>query len=80
LGLEGSLGVDNQGIWLQTSLIFDGIKLSFEAVVSARVVKNRVKDDGTVEEIKIIGGEEKIEGEITMLTHTFKSEKFYLNN
>lgn len=79
LGLEGSMGVDNyKGIWLQTSLIFDGIKLSFEAVISARIVKNRVKDDGTVEEVKLIGGEEKIEGEITMFSHTFKSEKFYL--
>jgi hypothetical protein len=79
LGLEGSMGVDNyKGIWLQTSLIFDGIKLSFEAVAEVSVNKIRMKKDGTIKKDEIFGAGDKIEGEITLLNHTFKSDKFYL--
>ncbi|MNR67025.1 hypothetical protein D3C85_1908070 [compost metagenome] len=64
---------------MQSSLAFDGIKLTFEAVVSGKVTKERVLKDGTIEKIEVIGGESKIEVEITMFAHTFESNKFYLN-
>ncbi|PAM95161.1 hypothetical protein B4N84_07720 [Flavobacterium sp. IR1] len=78
-GVIGNLGVDNKGVWMQSSLAFDGIKLTFTAVIGAKVTKKRIKDDGTVEETEVVGGESKIELEITMLNHTFESDKFYLN-
>ncbi|HEX8576630.1 MAG TPA: hypothetical protein VF677_10100 [Flavobacterium sp.] len=78
LGLEGSLGVDDQGIWLQTSLIFDGIKLSFEATAEVKVKKRSVKPDGTEESSDIFESGGKIEGEITLLNHSFESDKFYI--
>jgi len=79
LGIVGTLGVDDQGIWMQSSLVFDGIKLTFTAVIGARVKKKIIKKDGTIEEIEIVGGESKVEIEITMLEHTFESDKFYLS-
>ncbi|OXG07724.1 hypothetical protein BC749_101157 [Flavobacterium araucananum] len=78
LGIVGTLGVDDEGIWTQSSLVFDGIKLTFTAIIGARVKKKILKKDGTVEEIEIVGGESKVEIEITMLEHTFESDKFYL--
>ncbi|UUW10980.1 hypothetical protein NLG42_09215 [Flavobacterium plurextorum] len=79
LGIIGNLGIDDKGIWMQSSLVFDGIKLTFEAVAGARVIKKRIKDDGTVEEVEMVGGESKIEIEVTMLDGTLESNKFYLN-
>lgn len=79
LGIIGNLGIDDQGIWMQSSLAFDGIKLTFTAVIKGEIKKKRVKKDGTIETVKIAGGESKIEIEITMLEHTFESDKFYLN-
>jgi hypothetical protein len=79
LGIIGNLGIDDKGVWMQSSLAFDGIKLTFTASVAGKVTKNRIKDDGTVEKTEIIGGESKIEVEITMLQHTLESDKFYLN-
>lgn len=79
LGIIGNLGIDDKGVWMQSSLVFDGIKLTFTASASGKVTKNRMKDDGTIEEIEIVGGESKIEVEITMFAHTLESDKFYLN-
>lgn len=79
LGIINNLGVDSSGIWMQSSLAFDGIKLTFTAVIGAKLKKNRVKEDGTIEKIEIVGGESKVEIEITMLAHTFESDKFYLS-
>jgi len=79
LGIIGNLGIDDQGVWMQSSLAFDGIKLTFEAVVSGKVTKERVLKDGTIEKVEVVGGESKIEVEITMFAHTFESNKFYLN-
>lgn len=78
LGIVGTLGVDDQGIWMQSSLVFDGIKLTFTAVIGAKVKKEVLQKDGTVKEVDIIDGESKVEIEITMLEHTFESDKFYL--
>ncbi|WP_318802155.1 hypothetical protein [Flavobacterium sp. MMLR14_040] len=78
MGIVGTLGVDDQGIWMQSSLVFDGIKLTFTAVIGAKVKKEVLQKDGTVKEVDIIDGESKVEIEITMLEHTFESDKFYL--
>ncbi|WP_309609629.1 hypothetical protein [Flavobacterium sp.] len=77
LGQEGTLGVDNEGWFVQTSLIFDGIKLSFEVFAGGKITRNRMKEDGTVESSDVVKKESKIEGEITLLAHTFKSPPFY---
>lgn len=79
LGVIGNLGIDDKGVWMQSSLVFDGIKLTFTASAAGKITKNRIKDDGTVEKTEIVGGESKIEVEITMLQHTLESNKFYLN-
>ena len=81
LGINGTLGVDNVGWFLQSNLIFDGIKLSFEAVVSARIVmKTFSKDNGKVESSDVFKKESKFEGEITLFARTFKSEPFHFKN
>lgn len=79
LGIIGNVGVDDQGVWMQSSLAFDGIKLSFEAIFGAKITKDKVNKDGTVEKLEILGGESKFEIQITMLEHTLESDKFYLN-
>ena len=79
LGLKGSVGVDDRGIWLQTSLIFDGIKLSFEGVLGAVIYEEVIKKDGTVEKKEVMGKEHKIEGEIALLNHTLETDKFYFD-
>ncbi|KQB40378.1 hypothetical protein [Flavobacterium aquidurense] len=80
LGIESTLGLDDTGIWMQNALIFDGIKLSFEAVALVKVIKKRIKDDGSVEETPIVEAGGKIEGEVTLLANTFKSDKLYFKS
>lgn len=79
LGIEASLGLDDTGIWMQTALIFDGIKLSFEAVALVKVTEKRKRKDGTTEETPIIEAGGKIEGEVTLLADTIRSNKLYFN-
>lgn len=79
LGIINNLGIDDQGYWMQSSLAFDGIKLTFTAIIGAYVKKKKIMKDGTIEDVEIVGGESNLEIEITMLEHTFESEKFYLN-
>lgn len=80
LGIESTLGLDDTGIWMQNALIFDGIKLTFEAVALVKVAKKRFRDDGTIEETPIVEAGGKIEGEVTLLEHTFNSEKLYFKS
>ena len=72
LGVEDKYGVDSQGFYVQKDLIFEGVKFSFEAEARGellKVTKSRKKS------MMSIGG--KIEGEITMLAHTFSTDKMY---
>jgi hypothetical protein len=76
LGIQDTFGVDTNGIYLKKDLIFDGIKMYFEAEANAGLTKTEGNDD---EEEGIIDFGGKVKGEITMLDHTFSTDKIYLN-
>lgn len=80
LGIESTLGLDDTGIWMQNTLIFDGIKLSFEVVAKLEVKKERMNEDGEIEETPIVEAGGKIEGEVTLLANTFPSDKLYFKS
>lgn len=74
LGIEDIYGIDMNGIYVQKNLVFEGIKFSFEAEGSAELGKEEGKRKKSM--LKIGG---KISGEITMLAHTFSTDKIYIN-
>ncbi|WP_374172423.1 hypothetical protein [Flavobacterium tructae] len=74
LGIEDVYGVDNSGIYVKKDLVFEGIKFSFEAEGSAELGKQEGKRKKSM--LKLGG---KITGEITMLAHTFSTDKMYIN-
>lgn len=74
LGVLETFGVDAVGIYLKKDLIFEGIKLYFEAEANAGLTKV-----GGQKKKNIINLGGKISGEITMLAHTFSTDKIYLN-
>ncbi|MBC5837476.1 hypothetical protein [Flavobacterium muglaense] len=76
-GITTTLGVDDQGVWSQSSLIFDGLKITFTAVIAGKVTKERVNKDGITEEVEIVGGESKVEVTITMGEDSLESDKYY---
>jgi hypothetical protein len=75
LGIEDLYGVDSNGIYVQKNLIFEGIKLKGGLTAKFDINKN-VKPKK--KNIASIGG--SLEGEITLVAHTFKTPKFYFNN
>lgn len=77
MGTEDLYGVDNNGIYLQKKLLFEGIKLSFEVVAESKVNKLKVDEKGNVERDEIFGIGGKIEGEVTLAQHTFETPKIY---
>jgi hypothetical protein len=74
LGVEDTFGVDAVGIYTKKDLIFEGIKFYFEAEANAGLTKVGGKKKKSIINL---GG--KISGEITMLAHTFSTDKIYLN-
>lgn len=74
LGIQDIFGVDSTGVYIQKELLFEGIKLNFEAEADAGLT--RVEGENK-EKLMNLGG--KLEGEITMLAHTFTTGKIYLN-
>ena len=76
LGIQDNFGVDNSGLYIQKDLIFEGIKLKFEAEANAGIRNGKDEDDDEDETLFDIGG--KIDGEITLLAHTFSTDKIYL--
>ncbi|MDM1409113.1 hypothetical protein, partial [Myroides sp. DF42-4-2] len=71
LGIQDNLGVDSKGIYIQKDVIFEGIKLVGGLTAKLDINKKskpKQKLDG-------IGGEVKVE--ITMLAHTFSTDKIY---
>jgi hypothetical protein len=80
LGIESTLGLDDTGIWMQNALIFDGIKLTFELVAFVKVTEETINKDGTIVQTPIIEAGGKIEGEVTLLAHTFTSDKLYFKS
>lgn len=74
LGIEDLYGIDNNGIYIKKDLVFEGIKFSFKAEGSIELAK---KERKRRENMVKLGG--KVSGEITMLAHTFSTNKIYLN-
>lgn len=74
LGIEDVYGVDNSGIYIKKDLVFEGIKFAFEAEGSAELGTQEGKRKKSM--LKLGG---KITGEITMLAHTFSTDKMYIN-
>lgn len=72
LGIEDNFGVDNIGVYIQKDLVFEGIKLSFEAEGSGELTSETGDRKKTLASVS-----KKIEGEITMLAHTFSTDKIY---
>jgi hypothetical protein len=75
LGIEDVYGVDGSGIYIKKDLVFEGIKFSFEAEGSAELGTQEGKRKK--KSMFKLGGE--ITGEITMLAHTFSTDKMYIN-
>ena len=75
LGIEDLYGVDNNGIYLQKNLIFEGIKL--KGGLTAKFDINK-KVKLKKKNIASVGG--SLEGEITLVAHSFKTPKIYFNN
>ena len=75
LGIEDVYGVDGSGIYIKKDLVFEGIKFSFEAEGSAELGTQEGKRKK--KSMFKLGG--KITGEITMLAHTFSTDKMYIN-
>jgi hypothetical protein len=74
LGVQDTFGVDAVGVYMKKDLIFEGIKLYFEAEANAGLTKV-----GGQKKKNIVNLGGKISGEITMLAHTFSTDKIYLN-
>jgi hypothetical protein len=74
LGITDLFGVDNEGIYVQKILEFEGITLSFSATGVFKIVKESGNRKAPVIDV---GGE--IEGEITFLNHKFETPKIYFN-
>lgn len=72
LGIIDNFGVDAKGVYIQKDLAFEGIKLSFEAEGSGELTSETGKRKKTLVKVS-----KKIEGEITMLSHTFSTDKMY---
>ncbi|MNE95210.1 hypothetical protein D3C80_1932670 [compost metagenome] len=72
LGIEDYFGVDYKGVYVKKELAFEGIKLSFEAEGSGELTSETGKRKKTYAKVS-----RKIEGEITMLAHTFSTDKIY---
>jgi hypothetical protein len=77
MGVVMSLGADYDGFYTEASLKFEGIKLKFKAVAEASLNKLSKSKKGELEREKIISSGGKIEGEIALAEHTFKTDKLY---
>lgn len=74
LGIEDLYGIDVNGIYLQKNLVFEGVKLKGGLTAKFDInKKTRPKKD----KIASVGG--ALEGEITLIDHTFKTPKIYFN-
>lgn len=74
--LSYQVHVDSTGFYFQKELIFEGINIKIEAETSAGMRKGKDEDEDEDETLFDIGG--KIDGEITILAHTFSTDKIYL--
>ena len=61
---------------IQKDLIFEGIKIEGNAVARLQVTEKKDKKDDNEKPVGVIGGEVKFE--VTLLAHTFSTDKIYL--
>lgn len=74
LGIENKYGVDRSGFYVQKNIIFEGIVIEGNATARLQVKKNsRLKDKNSG-----FNGGGNLDFEITMLSHTFTTDKIYL--
>ncbi|MGV0921976.1 hypothetical protein ACTS94_16765 [Empedobacter falsenii] len=74
IGVTNVYGIDNEGLYLQKILEFEGIKFEFSATGIMEVKKTEL--DKKKKNIVSLGGE--IKGEITFLNYKYESPKIHL--
>lgn len=74
IGVTDVYGIDNEGLYLQKILEFEGIKFEFSATGIMEVKKTEL--DKKKKNIVSLGGE--IKGEITFLNYKYESPKIHL--
>lgn len=78
MGINLSFGADFDGIFTEAELKFEGIKLSFEVIAQTSVNYLDVDEKtGKVSRDELMGTGGKLEGEITLAEHSFKTPKWY---
>lgn len=77
MGTQDTFGMDGEGFYIEKKLIFEGVKLKFDAAAEGTINKLKKNKKGKLEREKVLGVGGKVEGEIALGKHEFTTGKLY---